>query len=165
MKMRWLAAALGLLAALAGTGQAGASVTVEFVAPREFTDAGDVGRDNARNLAVLQRYMVMLGGKCLRPGEALALRVLDVDLAGRQEGWRGASQDVRVIRDITWPRMELEYSWRDASGKVLGQGRERISDMNYLWRIGPARYYEELPCEKAMLTEWFAQRFCRRGEH
>lgn len=164
MGVRSVAAGLGLLAALVWGGLADAAVIVQFMAPERYTDAGAYGRDTERHLAVLERHMVKLGTQCLRKGESLELRVLDVDLAGRQEWWRGPAYDLRVTREITWPRIELEYVWRDAAGAVLGQGRERVADMSYLWRSGYVRHdSDELPCEKAMLGDWFERRFCRSG--
>lgn len=162
MGMRFLAAGLGLFAALVWAVPAEAAVTVQFVEPQGYTEAGGHGYDSERNLAALERHMVKQGGRCLRNGESLELRVLDVDLAGRQEWWRGAAYDLRVMREITWPRIELEYVWRDAAGALLGQGRERVADMSYLWRSGYVRHDPDaLPYEKAMLGDWFERRFCR----
>lgn len=135
---------------------------VHFVNASHFTDAGDREYDSARNLATLQRHLVKLGDACLGTGENLELRVLDVDLAGREEWWHGPSYDLRVMRDITWPRIDVEYVWSDAAGELLGQGRERITDMNYLSRSAYVRFRssDRLPYERAMLRDWFERRFC-----
>jgi hypothetical protein len=152
--------AAALLAALA-YGPATARVTVQFVEPQHYIDAGGYGVDQERNLRTLERHFTALGERCLPQDQNLELRILDVDLAGREEWWHRGAYDLRVMRDITWPRLELEYVRRDASGAVLDEGRERVADMSYLWRSSWVRYDSDpLPYEKAMLRDWFGQRFC-----
>lgn len=148
-----LIAALGLLPAMAQ-----GAVTVRFVEPQSYTDAGRRYSDS--DLAALERHLVSLGD-CLKSGDRVDLSILDVDLAGRKEWWRGPAYDVRVMREITWPRIQLEYAWHDAAGKLVDQRRERVADMNYLWRSAYVRNDPDvLPYEKAMLRDWFEGRFC-----
>jgi DUF3016 family protein len=159
MSIRSLAAGLGLLLSLSPVPPAAAEVTVHFVAPEHYTDAGNYGRDTERTL---ERHFTNLGGRCLAEGEKLELQVLDVDLAGRREWRRGPGYDLRVMREITWPRLDLAYVWRDKAGEVLGQGKARVADQSYLWRSAYVRGDpDELPYEKAMLRDWFEGNFCR----
>ena len=162
MSTRSLVVGIGLVASLAWSLFANAATTVHFVEPEHYADAGERAYDSTRNLATLERHLVKLGDDCLNANENLELRVLDVDLAGREEWWHGPSYDLRVMREITWPRIEVEYVWSDASGALLGQGRERIADMDYLSHSGylRSRSSDSLPYEKAMLRDWFDQRFC-----
>lgn len=158
------AAGLGLLVLLS-IPPAGADVSVSFVQPEAYTDVGDYGRDAARNLRTLERHLRTQAARCVRDGESLDLRVLDVDLAGRNEWWHAGAYDLRVLRDITWPRLDVEFVWRDAQGKVLGEGRERLSDHAYLWRSGYLRADSDpLPYERAMLRDWIERRFCGRDQ-
>ena len=136
-------------------------VTVTFVNPEHYTDAGRHGRDTERNLRTLQSDLENLGARCLAAGETLDIQVMDVDLAGREEWWHRPGGDLRVMRGITWPRLDLHYVQRDASGAVLRQDRERVLDMNYLWRSAYVRFdTRPLPYERVMLQDWFARRFC-----
>ena len=90
--------------------------------------------------------------------------MLDVDLAGREEWWHRTGGDLRVMRDITWPRLVLHYVQRDAAEAVLRQDRERVLDMNYLWRSAYVRFDSRpLPYERVMLHDWFARRFCPKS--
>ena len=162
MKTRSLALQLGLLALLAAGLPARADVSVEFVKPERYADVGRYGADSERNLRALESHFKEQGGRCLQHGESLELKVFDVDLAGRDEWWQRGSYDLRVMRDITWPRLDLSYVRRDANGKILDEGRAQISDMSYLWRSAFVRNdTDDLPYEKAMLHDWFGQRFCR----
>lgn len=158
-----LAAILGLGLALALP--AYGALTVRFVDPQGYTDAGSYGVDAERNLRTLERYLVRLGERCIAPSESLELSVLNVDLAGREEWWHPGAYDLRVMRDITWPRIELEFVWRDADGAMLGEGRERVADMAYLSRSAWVRNDpDRLPYERAMLHDWFGRRFCATSD-
>ncbi len=159
--MRTHAVFLGCCLFLATAVAAPGGVTVSFVNPQHYTDAGHYGRDTEDNLRVLQSHLENLGGHCLAVGETLDIQVLDVDLAGRQEWWHRASGDLRVMRDITWPRLVLQYVQRDAAEAMLQQDRERALDMKYLWRSAYVRFDSRpLPYERVMLQDWFARRFC-----
>jgi len=159
MRMRSLAATIGLSLTLA---PASAEVTVKFVEPQRFSDTGAYGYGDEPNLRALEHHLKALGEPCLKTGETLELQVFDVDLAGRDEWWHRGAYDVRVMRDITWPRLDLAYVRRDADGTVLAEGRERVADMSYLWRSAYLRSdTDPLPYEKAMLRDWFERRFCQ----
>lgn len=162
MNTRSLVAAIGLFSSLGWSISVLGATTVQFVEPQHYADIGEHEYDSELNLATLKRHLVKLGNACLAANENLELSVLDVDLAGREEWWQGPAYDLRVMRDITWPRIDIEYVWSDAAGAVLGQGRDRITDMNYLWRGAyvRSRSSDSLPYEKAMLHDWFDKRFC-----
>lgn len=150
-------ALLAVLAALPAWGE----VTVEFVEPERYVDGGATGVERERNLEILAGHLRREGARCLQAGETLTLRVFDVDLAGETEWWWRRVWDVRVLRAITWPALELEYVWRDVAGAPLGAGRERIADLDYLRRSPFLRHEPDLPYEQAMLRDWFERRFCR----
>jgi hypothetical protein len=88
--------------------------------------------------------------------------VTDVDLAGRFEWWRPYAYDVRILRDITWPRIKLRYALADGGRTVLS-AEEQISDLNYLMNAGVRSSSDPLKYEKAMLDDWFRARTVRAG--
>ena len=148
-----------------GSALAGDAFRIEFVEPERFTDAHldsySHGVDQ-RVLRSLKQHLQSLAKRCLHGNQALDIQVLDIDLAGHQEWWghRGA-HDLRVMRDITWPRIDLDYTLRTGDGQIK-KDRERVSDMHYLWRSAYMRSDSTLlPYERAMLTTWFERRFCR----
>lgn len=164
MDTRSLSAGTALLLGLTSPLLAHGQVTVQFVQPETYFDSGSYGYDSERNLAELEKYMQKAGGSCLKEGENLELRVLDIDLAGRDEWWHGPGYNPRIMREITWPRMEIAYLWLDAGGQPIAQGQERVSDMNYLMHSSYLRSSStRLPYEKAMLKDWFQQRFCDKA--
>ena len=137
-----------------------ADVTVAFVERDRYGDAGDRPADLDRNLERLQSFLVAAAEPCLDADEGLAFSVLDVDLAGRYEWWHHPS-GVRIMRDIDWPRMKVEYRHVDADGETIAEGREWLSDMDYL-RRGTRRPTDRrsLRYERAMIERWVERTFC-----
>lgn len=155
------AAVAGLLLVAPPVLAGGSAVSVQFVDPDRYVDAGAPGLVRERTLLALAREIERRAPACLRRGETLALRVFDLDLAGSPD-WLRAGDGPRVMRERDWPRIEFEYVLRGDAGGVLDAGRLQLSDMNYLWRSArlgqggdPLRY------EKAMLKDWMERRLCR----
>lgn len=138
-----------------------ADLTVQFVHPERFADAGNYGVRSHRNLESIKRHLLTVGDRCLAAGHTVDIRITDINLAGQHEWWHPGAYDTRIMRDITWPWADLEYRWKDERGKVLAEQRERLSDMNYLSRSAFVRSDSDpLAYDKAMLSAWFERRFC-----
>ncbi len=154
----------GLLVA-AGLASA-ATVSVTFVQPEKFTDAGHSrGRATERDLAELredlQQHLQRLADRKLAASDTLQVEVLDIDLAGDFEMNRLTRfSDVRVVRDIASPRIKLRYTGKLGDRIVTG-AEEELSNMNFLW--GHNRYSggDRLRYEKPMLDAWFEKRFAK----
>ena len=154
----------GLLVA-AGVASA-ATVSVTFVQPEKFTDAGHSrGRATERDLAELredlQQHLQRLADRKLAASDTLQVEVLDIDLAGDFEMNRLTRfSDVRVVRDIASPRIKLRYTGKLGDRVVTG-AEEELSNMNFLW--GHNRYSggDRLRYEKPMLDRWFEKRFAK----
>lgn len=154
----------GLLV-VAGVASA-ATVSVTFVQPEKFTDAGHSrGRATERDLAELredlQQHLQRLADRKLAASDTLQVEVLDIDLAGDFEMNRLTRfSDVRVVRDIASPRIKLRYTGKLGDRIVTG-AEEELSNMNFLW--GHNRYSggDRLRYEKPMLDAWFEKRFAK----
>ena len=154
----------GLLVA-AGLASA-ATVSVTFVQPEKFTDAGHSrGRATERDLAELredlQQHLQRLADRKLAASDTLQVELLDIDLAGDFEMNRLTRfSDVRVVRDIASPRIKLRYTGKLGDRVVTG-AEEELSNMNFLW--GHNRYSggDRLRYEKPMLDAWFEKRFAK----
>lgn len=153
---------------LAWAAQALASpVSVSFVQPDRFTDASFVhlpsDRDRAEVQHDIERHLQQLAQRGLRPGETLKIEVLDIDLAGSFEPNRlRPGADVRIVRDIHWPRMTLRYTLARA-GQVVANAEERVAHMGFLGGINRYPGSDRLRYEKAMLDDWFNKTIARRG--
>lgn len=159
--MRGIAPALLLTAALAAT-PAAAAVDVSFSQPETFTDA-HLGRSYGtapveRTIQGIERHLHRLGERWLRPGQSLRVEITDIDLAGRFEPWRALSPDLRAMRDVTWPRINLRYALEE-NGTVVATDEEEVVDLDYLLQPEAQRSRDPLRYEKAMLDDWFVARF------
>ena len=140
------------------TAQAG-TVAVRFVEPEKFMDAGR-GIDLANTQHVLAEHFNQLAIKGLPASQSLEIDVLDIDLAGELRPWRNVWPEARVMRGAAdWPRMTVRFTLREGD-RVVAQGEDHLSDMNYLQGSRPntLRMSEPLPYEKRMVTNWFNEK-------
>ncbi len=156
MKHRLLLAPV--LAAVALGAQAAGTVTVSFVDPNHFIDAGRWKADVERNTQILADYMRSRFAPRLPDGQELKIDVTELDLAG----WNrfGPQGDLRVLRGgADWPRITLRWELAE-NGRTVKAGEDRLADMNYLLHVPPSMTNEgELPYEKRLLADWFKTRF------
>ena len=136
-------------------------VSVHFTKPEKFTDATYENRPSSRERVTgdIAAHLAELGRRHLPANQQLDIEITDIDLAGRYEPWQFHFHDVRFMRDVTWPRMNLKYRLADSSGKLLAEGEEKLSDMHYLGRVALRPDSDRLRYDKAMLDEWFRERF------
>ena len=133
-----------------------APVTVRLTEPDRFTDFGDRCSERApRGLHdELTAFLRDLAAPHVAPGASLAITVLDVDMAGEFESWRGPQFcDTRVLREIHAPRIRLSFRLIDAQGQVLRTGTRDLRDLNYLSRAGLVAH-DRLRYEKELLRDW-----------
>ncbi|MBO3277539.1 DUF3016 domain-containing protein [Pseudomonas schmalbachii] len=167
MRLAPTLAALTVAAVLAGlslelAGQP--AVEVDFVHPERYRDASlrNPGYGRGADDFVLKEFRATfekLAARYLPPGHSLHIEVRDIDLAGRYEPWHPNVYDVRFMRDITWPSVQLHYQLLQ-DGKPVASGDQRVSDMFYLQRPGrTAHSSDRLYAEKAMLDDWFRRQF------
>lgn len=131
---------------------------VSFTLPDQFSDAR-LNRDYGRGaddfvLKDLKAHIEKLGKRYLQPGQTLKMDIRDIDLAGQFEPWRVNFQDVRFMREVTWPRIKLHYSL-EQDGKTLVSRDVTVIDQSYLQH---GNYYfsnDRLRYEKTMLDDWF----------
>ncbi|GJE14032.1 MULTISPECIES: DUF3016 domain-containing protein [Methylobacterium] len=156
---------LALAAALLATGPARADVQVRYTAPERFTDAENrfgSGQPLRVTLAELTRIFQDLGNAKLRPGERLDVTVLDIDLAGFDRPGLSTPTGVRVVTDATPPRIRFAYALR-RDGRIVAQGEETVTDINFLLTSNPRFSTGGLYYERQLLRDWFARRFPENG--
>ena len=142
-----------------------AEIAVRFADPGRFTDAalhreGGAGAVEP-TVEGLHEHLSRLGRLHLAPGQSLRIEIRDIDLAGRFEPWRARTRDVRVLRDITWPRIVLRWTLEE-DGAVVAAAEETLRDHGYLGRAADRPADDLLHFEKAMLDDWFRSRFVER---
>ena len=165
----WLSAlvlATGGLFAADDTSSAPA-VKVVFSHPENFTDVKDAALPTEQGrteiLNQLKQYIVDQARQYLPAGDKLTITVTDIDLAGDYEPQlSGRFQDIRIIRPIYPPKMNLSYKLSDANGNVVKQGDRNLADVNFQTRLtidnqDPLRY------EKGMIGDWLRQEFSHKS--
>jgi hypothetical protein len=138
---------------------AGGVVTVNFVEPDKFFDAGNEPFDKQANLRALQAHLQKLGEIYLAPGQTLVLDITDVDLAGQVRPSRRFARDIRIVKgSADWPRITLRYVLQ-TPGQAEQQGSETVADLGYQQHFNAYAATETLRYEKQMLNDWFKARF------
>jgi len=153
------------IALMAWTSGASAAVEVSFDRPERYTDAGLYGDYGSKarkaTMREIRRHLERLAERHLQPRQKLIVEILDIDLAGRYEPWQPHAYDVRILRDLTWPRIELRYRLEEG-GTILVGDEETIADLSYLMGPCPGFASDPLRYEKAMLDRWFKRRIVER---
>lgn len=137
---------------------------VVFVAPEKFTDvrdsytSSDAGRDGI--LDQIRDYMLDEAKRFLPEGDKLFVSVTDIDLAGDFEPWRGPRwDDVRIVKDIYPPRINLSFRLTDPTGKVIKEGKRNLSDLSFMMKITTTFRDDPLRHEKTLIDDWFRDDF------
>jgi hypothetical protein len=96
----------------------------------------------------------------LPAGQRVTIHITDVTLAGAYEHIPGAGAgDIRVLRDIYPPLIELRLQRFGPAGHVLPQSEHRLRDPAYLSGVGGRYGRDALRHEKRMIDEWAAHEF------
>lgn len=148
---------------------AAARIKVDWTDPQAFADVREnpgpgVGRQKPEEwLPLLARHLQNRAESVVPAGDHLTVTFTDIKRAGSYEPWRGPQwNDVRVIKDIYPPRIDLRFKLTDAQGKTLGEGERKLTDPAFLSR-GTIDSDDPLRYEKRMLDEWLRREFARGG--
>lgn len=144
--------------------EADGPVAVEWTDPAGFTEIrASRNRWEARRgdwVRELADHLRQGAERRLGDGERLHVTITDIRRAGDFEPARGPQMDhVRIMRDIYWPRITLEFSRYDAAGSLVASGERTLSDPAYLSSIQGRAQNDALRYEKAMIDRWLQQEF------
>ena len=144
-------------------------VTVAYDSPEKFTDFNTSGFGSATDqdlkylTGVFTAHIEKLAGQCIAADERLEITFKDIDLAGRFEPEHGPRmQDVRIFRDITFPRMELVFRLLGPDGRVRAEGERKLTDLNYNMNLRMPMADTEFRHDKALLTDWMNAEFKKK---
>jgi hypothetical protein len=138
-------------------------VKVTFTELSRFTDLrvsiATTDRDRAGLAEELKRHIEHIAPPRLPQGARLAVTITDVDMAGEYPPLTGSlSRDVRVIKDVYPPRIDLDFRLLRADGSVEREGHRELRDPGFLWSASPARV-DRLAIEKSLLDAWLRREF------
>lgn len=113
----------------------------------------------------LTDYLAEHAARLLPEDQRLDVHLRGVQRAGSTEPWRGPQAgDLRVVRDIYPPRIDLHFRLRKADGQVLREGERSLSDAAFLMRPNLHSRDDPLRYEKGLIDEWLRKEFeARRG--
>lgn len=148
---------------------AASRITAEFIKPESFTDFRESHFDSDKERDQLMaefREMLATLTRFVPEGQRLELRFTDIDLAGDFEPWRGPQFDqIRIMKDIYAPRMKFDYRIVNAAtGAVIREGSEKISDMGYLMNAARIPTSDALRYDKDLLASWVRQAFAKAAK-
>ena len=157
--------ALAVAAGLASTPALAADppVQVTFTDPAKFSDLRISRPTSARERAgltdQLRRYLEAEAPRHLPPDTHLAVTITDVDMAGelRPVG-HGGQPDVRIVKDMFPPRVDLEFRLAKADGTVVSEGKRELRDSMFLTNTS-LNERDLLIHEKALLGRWLEREF------
>ncbi|RKE72455.1 DUF3016 family protein [Pseudorhodoplanes sinuspersici] len=133
-----------------------AAVKVTFVHPERFNDDDFryrfTPRERAAAVSELTGYIVRAAQSLLKPGASLRIEILDFQRAGIYNPLLGNAANVRILKDITPPRITLRYQL--TGGGKPQSGRETLTDMNYLMNPSARFSGDPFVYEKALLADW-----------
>ena len=112
-------------------------VQVQWTDPAQFTELRySRNRWDAQRgdwVEDLAEHLRKQASKQLPEGQKLEVTITDIKRAGDYEPWHGSRlDDVRIMRDIYPPRIELQFTLTDANGQIIDQGERKLSDTGYL---------------------------------
>lgn len=142
-------------------------VSVTYADPSRFSDGRSAPRESAQArqawLDALSLHLADQAAPRLPEGQRLEVHITDVQRAGGFEPWRGPQAgDVRIVRDLYPPRIDLNFKVLAADGRVVREGRRQLRDAAFLMKpdIGSN---DTLRYEKALIDDWVRQEFTRKG--
>jgi hypothetical protein len=161
-----LRTSVGLLLALTAFAVGAAAlgrVTVRYDHPENFSETREVKafaptRADNGYLDTLKKYIEQRADKVLADGQQLQVVITDVHRAGSYEPWHGPRMsDVRIVKDIYPPRINLHFRLLDATGAVVREGDRKLRDQGFLTSGADAVSTDSLRYEKNLIDRWLRQ--------
>lgn len=152
---------IGLFLSLqVGAADSPQQVQVNWQQPEKYTD---IRPSNSTRKAYQNRVLKAFDkiwadvAKNLPAGYQLAITVKDLDLAGDVNPlYRIDNNDIRVVKDIYFPRMTIDYRLTDAAGQQLDAGTDvKIKDSSFMSTQPTGFRSDEFAYEKRMLKDWY----------
>jgi len=107
----------------------------------------------------LTRHVRERASRALSEGQKLEVTFTHIERAGSVEPWRGPSTDnVRIVRDIYPPRIDLTFRLLAADGSTLASGKRQLRDLGFMSRTN-MYVNDPLRFEKTLLDDWVRDEF------
>lgn len=162
--MRLFASIVALLVPAIGAAQP--AVEVRFGDLSKFSDlrvsVWTTPKEREGLAEELKRHIEAAAPARLPPGTRLAVTIKDVDMAGEYPPVTGpASRDIRVVKDVYPPRIDLDFRLTRADGSVEREGSRELRDAGFMWNQSPLTR-DTLAFEKGLLDGWLQREFAAK---
>lgn len=136
------------------------AVKVNWLNPEKFSDIRPAtGTRKVYQERVMKAFDKIFGEltEKLPAGYSLDISVKDLDLAGDVNPmYRIDNTDIRVIKDIYFPRMKIDYVLFDQNKQPIRQESDvKIKDMGFMTSSHIGYQNREFVYEHEMLKKWF----------
>lgn len=106
-------------------------VEVKFISPEKFTDVRLSNKGKKRSIKTVEKDVHKLFSKLskdiVNPEQKLVIQVSNIDLPGYMDFMRGdGNNDIRIIKDMDFYKIEFSYELFDNSGVSLKSGEKKI---------------------------------------
>jgi hypothetical protein len=132
-------------------------VTVKWQNPEKFSDirAANENQKRFRKEVInrLTKHWVKQAER-LPEGVKLEVTMTNLNLAGEVHYSFAMNREIRVIKNLYWPRMNFEYKLTEG-GKVIEQGEKQLSDMMFMDRSQLRADRDVNFYEKRIISDWF----------
>ena len=133
------------------------NIHITFTDSENYSDIGDgftsTEKGAAANLEGIEQYVQKQAKKYLPADQKLEITFTNIDLAGEFEPWGATMDDIRIVKSIYPPRIDLQFRVKDASGNVIREGERKLRDLSFMMNLrlnnnDPLRY------EKTLIDDW-----------
>jgi hypothetical protein len=139
-----------------------ATSEIKWTNPDDYRDiySGEEHRKHfrERTFKTLEKHFSSLA-KQLPQGQMLKIEITDVDLAGDVQ--HGGTRQIRLVKEIYFPKMKFSYQVVDAANNELSAGQADLKDMTFMTGINLRYRNDSLGYEKKMLDNWFKDTFIK----
>lgn len=148
------------MSANASASQQEPTIKVNWQHPEKYSDirpsSGTKKSYQKRVIAAFDKIWADFAEK-LPVGHTLQVTVKDLDLAGDVNPmYRIDHSDIRVIKEIYFPRMTFDYQLLDSTGQVVAAEQDvKVKDMGFMNSSPIGLGNTEFIYEKQMLKNWF----------
>lgn len=158
--------ALAAGAAVARSDEAPARIDVTWAPAEKLSEV----KDNPINRGWLrtEEWQKQLGDhlrkradRILPPGQHLQVNIDDIHLAGAFEPWhtRIGTEDIRFLKDIYPPRIDLHFKLIASDGATIREGDAKLRDGAYLQRAVIYDSNDPLRFDKRLIDDWLKREF------
>ena len=136
------------------------AVKVNWLNPEKFSDIRPAtGTRKVYQERVMKAFDKIIGelAEKLPAGYSMEINVKDLDLAGDVNPmYRLENTDIRVIKEIYFPRMKFDYVLFDQNKQPIQQESDvKIKDMGFMTSSHIGYQSREFAYEREMLKKWF----------